>query len=398
MDSWTDAVSGRAMLKWGGQRVPFPVATPRPTSLGHLDAAEAPLSAHAASPLAARRLASMLRSAEQARDMLRASGLFELTGDRGQGGTFQRDLYLGDFARSGAYVDSSERVSDLDSAPAFVLIDQRLPSDRLTACTSQALIEAELLELDPAESEAVRNGSAAYFSELLLGERCDESEPRPQPDTLHDPDAFADWLFVLGARQDLNRGSFVLNMWHFARQKTWEGSGLRGSPDLLEAIGKALDLGNEKLEEIAGLLANLSALRTAHARGLSLPAVPRVPWSAIPVHRPPLSPALLPLDSAYLLVDLEGARGGTRLSIWAQGEAGVRWVLSATRLDAEGQSLGTLNAPVRKEPNSELQIELDDRTRHVLLSVTNLADGSPDPDAPSAGWARSTRLIVDHVP
>lgn len=395
VDSWTDAVSGRAMLKWGGQRVDFPAATPRPASLGHLDAPWGPFSVHAASLKSAARCTLLLTSAQQAADLLALSGLFVLDGDGGQGGTFQRDLYLGNFARSGAFVDGSERASDLDSARAFVLIDERLPSERLPACTSQALIEAELLELDPAESTTIRQASAAYFTRLLLGESCEESDDVESRDTLHQPAALGAWLWALGARQNHNRGGFVQSMWHFARQRTWEGSRLRGSPDLLEALAKALDLDQEKLEEVAGQLANDGALARAREGGSRLPGVPLVIWSALPVHRPAIAPALSLLDSTYLVVDLEVPRAGQRLSIWSRAESGVRWVLSATRLDQRGASLGTLNAPVRKTPDSELQIELDAATRYVLVSLTNLGNGLPDPDRSSQGWERAARLIVD---
>jgi hypothetical protein len=70
-------------------------------------------------------------------------------------------------------------------------------------------------------------------------------------------------------------------------------------------------------------------------------------------------------------------------------------VLSATRLDARGRNLGTVNAPVHKNPDTELTLELDDETRYVLVSVTNFGDGLPDADEePRPELARSARLIV----
>ena len=171
VDSWTDAVSGRATLKWGGQRVDFPAATPRPASLGHLDAPWGPFSVHAASLKSAARCTLLLTSAQQAADLLALSGLFVLDGDGGQGGTFQRDLYLGNFARSGAFVDGSERASDLDSARAFVLIDERLPSERLPACTSQALIEAAAAGTRPGRVDDAYGRPAPHTSRACCSAR-----------------------------------------------------------------------------------------------------------------------------------------------------------------------------------------------------------------------------------
>lgn len=392
VDGWSAAVTARPQGKWVGQRVPFPAATPRPASLGALDAPLAPVRVHAADARAVARLGEVVRHAEQIAALLGGSGLFALHGDGGQGGSFQRDLYVGNFVRSGALVDDAVRLAELDSVRSFAVLDLRVPGEQLATCTGQALIEAELLELDPAESASVRAASAAYFSTLLFGESCDQ--PAATRDTLHDTALLRDWLEALAARMDQNQGRFLFDMLSFARQQTWDGSGLRGSPDLLEVIAKLLELKHEKLEEVAGILANEGLLaRSAPA----LPDVPRVAWSALPAHRPAVTPALLPLDSDWLLVDLEQPRAGRRLHVWSRGEPGVRWVLSATRLDANGRSLGTVNAPVRKEPDAELQLELEGAERYVLVSISNLAGGLPDPDLPGEPWAHSARLIVDYA-
>jgi hypothetical protein len=209
---------------------------------------------------------------------------------------------------------------------------------------------------------------------------------------LHDADQLAHWFHALGARQDRNRGVFMENMWQFARQLTWEGSGLRGSPDLFEAIAKALELSQDKLEEIAGQLSNESALDALS--GSPAEQTQRTLFSQLPAHLPASAP-LDVLDSSAQLIDLEGARPGTRLTIWARGEFGVRWALSATRLDARGRVLATVNAPVHKNPDTELTLELDADTHFVLASATNLGSGLPDPDlATRPQNVRAVRLIV----
>lgn len=402
LDGWAEAVVGRSASKWAGQRVEFPRPSPRPASLGRLDSLAIPLSVHVTAGAEAARAREVLRNAETAYALLAAAGLFAAHGDGGQAGTWNRDLYLVDAAPeregnapvSGARLDATEPAFGVDGARAFALLDARVPSEQLLACTAQVLVDAELYELDPAEAAAVREGSAAYFAWLATGESCTGEADLPQTSTrglLHDPAAFFAFLRALGARMDHNQGGFVQSMWHFARQRTWEGAGLRGSPDLIEAIAKRFELEHAKLEEVAGELANGRALERP---GEVLENSPRVAFRALPAHLPP-SPALAPLDSAFLLIDLEQPRPAGQLRVWSRGEVGPRWVLTATRLDALGNALSSVNAPVRKYPESELHVELDARTRFVLVSITNLAGGVPDPDLPPGALEHSARLIVD---
>jgi hypothetical protein len=402
VDGWAEAVVGRSTSKWAGQRVEFPLASPRPATLGRLDSLSIPLSVHVTAGAQAERAREVLRNAEAAYALLAGAGLFAAHGDGGQAGTWNRDLYLVDAAPeqdgtappSGARLDATEPAFGVDGARAFALLDARVPSARLLACTAQALVEAELYELDPAEAAVVREGSAAYFAWLATGESCAGETDLVQTRTrglLRDPAAFFAFLRALGARMDHNQGGFVQSMWHFARQRTWEGTGLRGSPDLLEAIARRFELEHTKLEEVAGELANWRALERP---GEALESAPRVAFGALPAHLPP-SPALGPLDSAFLLIDLEQPRPGQQLRVWSRGEVGPRWVLTATRLDALGSALSSVNAPVRKYPESELHMELDARTRFVLVSITNLAGGVPDPDLPPGLLDHSARLIVD---
>ena len=81
LDSWARAVTGRSSTKWAGQRVPFPAPSPRPASLGQLDAPFAPISVRLAAPAYAARMHEVLRSAETASALLSEAGLFEAHGD-----------------------------------------------------------------------------------------------------------------------------------------------------------------------------------------------------------------------------------------------------------------------------------------------------------------------------
>jgi hypothetical protein len=398
--AWAEATVGKSSVRWVGQRVLFPEPTARPASTGTLVSQLWPLRVHLTNAPSAVRMSQgrqVLAHAEQAYALLEASGLFALRGDVSPGHSIWRDLYLVEGERSRAALDDTQVVSDLDAGAAFALFDPRTPRELGDACLSEVLVTAELLELDPAESPSLRGASARYVSELITGETCADapgstSLTHSEQGVLQDVDKLAGWLSALGARQDQNRGLFIHSMWHFARQKTWEGSGLRGSPDLFEAIAKALEFQHEKLEQIGGEIANASALRAFSGELSSERA--RVRFSALPAHLV-ASPALGVLDSHLQLIDLEGARPGAQLTIWSRGEFGVRWALSATRLDERGRSLATVNAPVHKNPDTELTLELDAATRFVLASVTNMGSGLPDADVvPAPALARSARLIV----
>ncbi|HEX6244418.1 MAG TPA: hypothetical protein VFZ61_26050, partial [Polyangiales bacterium] len=125
-----------------------------------------------------------------------------------------------------------------------------------------------------------------------------------------------------------------------------------------------------------------------------IPLTSAVRYSTLPAHLPPSAP-LRALDASLRLIDLEQPRPGERLRVWSRGEAGVRWALGATRLSADGRVLAQQIAPVLKVPDTELQLELDDETRFVLVTVVNMGPGVPDADWPAGGWEHAVRVIVD---
>ena len=286
--------------KWGGPRVAFPNPQDRPASLGRLDSALLPLSVQVGPRVSARRANEVLQAAEAAMALLNVTGWAANVGDAGQGGTAGRDLYLTTEASRGAaaYLDATEPMWPLDGARAFAVVDARVPESRLAACTTQALSEAFLYELDPAEAPSVRQSSAAYLSWLITGDMgCDDEElgrfaqPRLAPMGPDTDGRGAEWLAQLGHRQDLNRGTFLREMWQFARQRTWEGKGLRASPDLFEAIASALANANEQLENVAGELSDQQALDWLQTSPAIAQAKDRVrrPWSEIQWSKLPLN-------------------------------------------------------------------------------------------------------------
>jgi hypothetical protein len=296
----------------------------------------------------------------------------------------------------------SEPLGPYDGARAFALVDARLASAQLEVCATQALLEAFLYELDPAEAPSVRRASAAYAAFLATGTTgCDDDWERaldhPQADPFGDPESAAGalWLARLSERQDHGTGTFLRAMWEFARQRTWEGQGLRASPDVFECIAEALDLGHEKLEQVAGELSEQRALE-AFPLGVAPARPPIVKWDALPSQSAaPVDPVIEPLGARYLWVTLGKPRPGERLRVWSKGELGTRWALLVTRLDASGASLGRVSAPPRKNPNSFVAVELDARTTDVLVSVTNVGDGRPDADVATERFDKGVNILVD---
>lgn len=395
LDSWADATVGLRTTKWRGPRVPYPLAEPRPALPVRVDSLLQPVRVHAARELGRARLEAVLAAAEQADLSLRSAGLLTRFGDAGQGESGARDLYVVPAAEQGASaaIDLSGALGPLDGARAFARIDARLPSERLLPCVAQALMEAELLEQDPAESLGVRRSSAAYFASLVTGQLgCDGDDAREPVEagpflTAHE-DEGARWLAALDARMSHGRaGSFLFDMWQFARQRTWEGSDLRASPDLLEAIAKALELSHGALPLVA---AELAETRLASEPGLAR----SVRWDALPAFLRD-GPPLEPLGAAFARVELGTPRTGERLHVWARGEPPVRFTLAAVRLSATGEPLARLEVLPRKLPQSQLLIELDADTHAVSISITALGESDqPDPDTMSRLEAHPVTLTI----
>ncbi len=418
IDDWAEATTRSAAPKWTGPRVVFPNSAPRPATTGRLDSLLWPLSVQVGPGVSPRRAQEVLAAAEEALCLLEATGWTSGFGDAGQGGTAGRDLYVTHEAPRGAaaQLDATEPVWGLDGARSFAVVDARVPARRLAACVTQALAESVLFELDPAESAGVRRSSAAYLSWLATGVLgCDNEEngraDQPSLSALGPEDSGrgAEWLVALGARQDLNQGTFLRDMWQFARQRTWEGTGLRASPDLLEAIAAALADRGEQLENVAAELADhqgLSWLRASQREGATAkPIKPtkgarRTPWaeltwSALPAH-PPMASEVEPLGSQYALVRIDRPlEPGDRLRVWSRGEYGARWALSLVALDEDLNLIGRVAAPPRKNPNSFATLEMMPQTRQVLISVTNLVDGVPDPDEGAPFQKGNVMLTID---
>jgi hypothetical protein len=411
IDEWAASTIESGKSKWAGQRVPFPDPSPRPHAQLTLRSYEWPLAVHVTKGSSLARAQATLRALEAAYALFAATGFSQSFGDGGQGGTADHDVYLMSALERGvdARIDATQPATDLDAARAFGLIDARVPMANLDACAAQALAEMLFFELDPAEAASVRKSSAAYLAFLATGrlgcdddaERAMEAPHRAAMDTT--PTAHgARWLSLLVGREDQHTGIFLREMWQFSRQHTWEGAGLRGSPDLFEAMAKAKELRKDTLEEVAAELSILSVLQLAEGPIGNGPSDPRhallladVAWRALPEHIAPASPPIEPLGSAYVLVRTQGAKPGERLRVWSRGELGVRWALTAAQLDAEGRVLSRVVIPTRNNPNGFLVVELEPRCEAVLVAATNVSDGIPDADSMRGDDLRSIAFMLD---
>lgn len=412
MKEWADQAALESQPKWVGPRVVFPTPSVRPSLASELRSELRPLALHFGSELSEQRARQWLDAFEQAHDLLAITGFTSTYGDSGEGDTFEHDVYaVADLPRgSKVAIDATQPVRGLDGARAFALVDPRIPAASLAACATEALASIYLMELDPAEADPVRQSSAAYLAWLATGQMgCSDDTERANEKLSYVPFAHGSgaagalWLAALEKRETSHAGTFLREMWHFARQRTWEGTGLRASPDLIEAIDTAITLAREKLEDVAGELAVERLLGHEQWRRAQIgkldklsATLPMLTFADLPEHLPPADPPLGPFAASYALVRIAPEDQAARLRVWSRGELGVRWSLQAAKLDADGRLLSRVRAPTRDDPASFLIVDLDAQTRWVAIAVTHLSDGTPDPDNERPEDVRTVMLLVDH--
>jgi hypothetical protein len=411
MKEWADQAALESQPKWIGPRVAFPNPRKRPAPPSRLRSALRPVAVHFGDELSYARARQWLAAFEEAYDLLAVTGFTSGYGDSGQGGTFEHDVYavsgLGHGNEVG--VDATESLRSLDGTRAFALLDPLISGANLAACATEALAAVYLMELDPAEAETVRRSSAAYLAWLATGQMGCSDQPERADELLSyvpfapgSGAAGALWLAALERRETRHSGTFLREMWHFARQRTWEGAGLRASPDLIEAIDTAISLKHEKLEDVAGelaierLLEHPSwALAQAGKLDKRSTTLPTFSFAELPEHLKPADPPLGSFAASYALVRVDAEDQAQRIRVWSRGELGVRWSLQAAKIAQDGSLLSRVRAPTRDDPSSFLIVDLDARTRWVAIAVTHLSDGTPDPDSERAEDVRTARLMVD---
>jgi hypothetical protein len=419
LDEWAQVVAEGQTRRWVGPRVDEPAPADRPEATLAARSTLRPVAVHAADGVDADTVERALGALERAYDTLSSWGWDDAPFDGGRGGTSDLDLYLAPTEREpdDAIADARVLASWLDAASAFAVVDPSVAPDDLEACVLSAYAQAVLLGQDPAEAREVRRATATYLVFAALGRfGCDESAVTVQQRELHRSwmrdgagggSAGAMYLARLSERHAEGDPYFVRDVWQIARQRTWEGDGLRASPDLWEAVEAAVGLTSDRMDAIAGDLAAdrwFTGARRAGAQGFlhALPtdATPEAfatyTWDELPKHSPSADPPLEPYGSGYVRVDVSGAPTESRLRLWLRGEFGVRWSFVAIRLDENGRELGRMIAPPRRRPDSYLLLELVPGTKEVIVAVTNLSSDIPDADHvdPTID-ARSFKVIVD---
>ncbi|MEM9192790.1 MAG: hypothetical protein AAGF12_26685 [Myxococcota bacterium] len=414
---WIDYIAEKSTRRWEGQRVDRPDPTPRPDLPLRARSLLRPLSVHAGPAVSDRQVEVALRAYEKAYDLLWQTHWGAPLLDGGNGGTGGHDLYLipglGEEA-SGVGIDGDLWWSFLDAGTSFAMVDPA--ASRFEACVASAYAEQVLVSRDPAEAEGWRRATADFLAWLMTGEYgCGDAVSRRQaePHVGWVANDLADgggalFLTLLSDRHDRGSGNFINDLWQVLRQRTWDGVGYRGSPDMYEAIGVSVDLAGDKMNEAIeefGVARWFTGDRRREVGApkpvlMGLPEEARIPlmdtirWDELPEHTPVSPNEIQPYGSAYVMVDVREAPVGSILRTWLRGEFGVLWSFVAVRLDGEGRELGRMTAPVRRTPRSYLVVEVFEGTEQVLLVATNLSARPLDADTPDQN-ARSFKMIVD---
>ena len=460
-----NAIASSMEPRWMGPRTEPPIPRPRPIADGPwATSLLSPLAVHATAGTEPELVDEALAALEATADLMRITGWDAPFPDGGRGGTVGFDLYLwhGDAApdsapppprpssmprlqhRSAPWIDLYEPTegidpgdpfdarlvaahadgpvsfSYLDAVSTFAIVDPHVGHGAIAACVAEAYAEATLLSLDPAEARSWRRATATWLAWMITGRRgCSEAVAAQQRQPWrsyvpHDPEGGAGGAILLAAisaRHDGGTGDFIRDVWDLTRQRTWEGQGLRASPDLWMAFAHVIDLSGDGLEPlIEGLAVNrffagaerrLRPETPSYLRGLgsdaTVPLLAKLEWGRLPRRTPPMRPAVEPFGSGYVLVDVAAAPPNSMLRVWLRGEYGVRWLMTASRLDDAGHELARVSIPARRNPNGYLMVELLEHTAQVLLVVTNLSSRLPDADV-SDEYVRSFSLIVDARP
>ncbi len=418
LEEWSEAIVMGMNSRWEGPRVDPPAPSPRPALPVAAESLIAPISVHAGPGVDPELVAGALSALEGTFAALEREGWGQPVSDGGRGGTGGFDLYLvsGRAERASGEPDPSVAWSFLDAVSSFAVVDPTVEPDALEACVADAYAQALLLATDPAEARAWRRATASFLAWRLTGrwgceERVIDQQREPWRSWIGgaagDGAGGALFLAMLSSRHDRDTGSFVRDVWQLARQRTWEGDGLRASPDLWEAIEAAVEkAGDDLIETIEDFAVARwfggDPSREGHAALPPLRALPpeatapahvELSWDDLPEHTRPVDPPIEPFGTAYARVDTSEAPPGSVLRIWMRGEYGVRWSVVAVRRGREGRELTRLSAPPRNEPRSYLVLELLDDTDEVLVAVTNLSSRLPDADEPDEN-VRSFHLIL----
>ncbi len=431
---WIDNLAEHAATisapRWVGARTDEIALWTRPNTTAFLAANDTLATVHDSTGRAtAGDLERVARALSEAWALASEAGWYAPPPDGNRSGTFGFDLIIANVDHQYASrADVPTGFGANDGAVMFVLLDPSgLATDRLLrSCVLTALIDAGLGARDPAEGESVRRAISASAAASILGDAScaagalldAQAVPgrrliaeRPDWRRVLDDDEARSVVFdgasgmifftTLNAREHAELGGFAREMWEFSRQRTWEGVGLRASPDVFEAIDASFRSQRQLPEDVFIDLSVLRYFTGVRAREEELRVIPephetRISRSELPKHLK--SELVGPLGSRYVRIDTNDAPQGARLRAWLKGEFRTRWALVAVRVDAQGRELSRVDAPVRTEPNAFLVVDPihspGEHTAAVLIVATNVSTRLPDADVPDDN-ARSCRLVID---
>ncbi len=407
------AVAQMSTRRWVGARVDAPAITPRPALPLLIQGSR--VAVHGAGTVTPR-VEHLAAELERFANYLSAGGFPAPLVDGGRGGSQRYDIYLTPTpAMRGAHSDGQADWAFYDRASAFGVVDPLTSGDDLWLCGVEAYARGLLLSLLPDEDARWRHAYAAWLTWRFTGRMgCADGAQQQQQESLRSwvgqgadgGTGGALFLAMTSERHSRGTGLFLRELLQIARQRTWEGTRLRASPDLWQALHVALDASGRRTVDLVSDLAmeryflglrapwTMGALRDL-GEGTSVPVAMETELSALPYHSPS-GGEIAVYGSAYLRVDVRGATEGMRLRVWLRGEYGVEWHLGTVRLDAFGRPLGQLSAAVRPgDPRAYLPVELDRETATVIAVATNLSHRLPDADDVYDPNARAYRFIVD---
>ncbi|MFK8000620.1 MAG: hypothetical protein AB8H86_13550 [Polyangiales bacterium] len=410
-----NAIADMTRRGWFGPRVEKPEGASRPPEAPLACSLDGEINVHGGDEFAAV-AQDLLPELEAFARYLRAGGFYEPLNDGGRGGSDGFDLYLQATPdiRS-AQTDGMSEWSFFDRATAFATLDPVTAGEDIRTCAVEAYARASMLSLLPEEGPRWHNAFASWLTWRWTGRfgcasAMSELQEFPERAWFDADDGAGGGvlLAILSERHGAGQGAFVRDWLEVARQRTWDGEGLRGSPDLWQAFSVILDAAGELMSTVAEKAAwDRYFIGHGHdpslLSGLAAPEDVRIDdaivaeISSLPFHSPG-GIEVNPYGSAYARVDVRGAPPQARLRVWLRGEYGVEWALSATRLNGEGNEQGRLSAPPRRaDGRSYLPVELSPDTEFVVVAVTNLSHRLPDEDEdhPEDPNARSFRLIFD---
>lgn len=417
IDSIATFLANAMSKRWTGPRVEPPPPTPRPDIPIAVWSDELPLAVHASSD--SDRARDVLRALEDTYRLLERTRWPTHLPDGGYGGTDDFDLYLADDPprSTDAFADTENSWALLDEVTTFAVMDADVDPVALEACVASAYAEALLYSQDPAESLAWRRATADFVSWLVTGRfGCDEAVAIQQREPWRSPidgaagsgAGGAGFLAFLSERHDRGSGAFIRDLWALARQNTWEGHGLRASPDLWEALRVLIEMSEDTMEE---LVLDYSVARwftgdpprerqapepvlAAMPRDAIVPYIDTIRWAELSEYSEAADPPIEPLGTGYVEIDVSGAPPNATLELWLRGEYGVEWAMVAFRVDRRRHELGRVSTPVRLNTNAYLQVSLFESTDRVIVAVTNFSSRLPDADEPDENL-RSFHLIAD---